>query len=189
MNNIAHYKKLLEDLENLPKTEKEWIIAVSKQPYLIKHHPNPSEEVQLAAVKTKGSAIQNIKNPSEQVQLAAVKKYGAAIQYIDNPSVNVQLAAVKKNSYALNYIKNPSKRLWLDIVTKHGFDPSKPHNVANKKQLISWMLGAIKSSIMNDESSKVEFGFICKHMYAYLEKQGIIWPELKAIEQSIIADR
>jgi len=49
------------------------------------------------------------KNPSEAVQMAAVKKNGYAIEYIKNPSEAVQLAAVKQNGYAIQFIKNPSE--------------------------------------------------------------------------------
>jgi hypothetical protein len=37
---------------------------------------NPSEQVQMAAVKQDGQAIEHIKNPSEQVQMAAQKPRG-----------------------------------------------------------------------------------------------------------------
>src|SRR5574344_1845703 len=59
----------------------------------LKFIKNPSEEVQLEAVKQNGLAIQYIVNPSEEVQLEAVKQNGLAIQYIDNPSEEAQLLA------------------------------------------------------------------------------------------------
>jgi len=48
-------------------------------------------------VYNNGELIQFIDNPSEEVQLAAVKKDPYLIRYIDNPSEKVQLAAVKEN--------------------------------------------------------------------------------------------
>ena len=61
------------------------------------HIDNPSEKVQLAAVKEDGYAIEFISNPSEQ--LAAVNEEGYNIKYIVDkgivPSEEVQLVAVK----------------------------------------------------------------------------------------------
>jgi hypothetical protein len=76
---------------------------------LIQFIDNPSEEVQLAAVKKLGSSIQYIQNPSERVQLAAVKDNPSSIQYIQNPSEKIQLVAVKQNPYSIYCIKNPTE--------------------------------------------------------------------------------
>ena len=77
---------------------------------------NPSEEMQLEAVKQDWYAIVYIKNPSEAVQLEAVKKHGSVIQYIKNPSEAVQLIAIKKNGHGIKYIKNPSEAVQLIAV-------------------------------------------------------------------------
>ena len=50
------------------------------------------------------SDIQYIKNPSEQIQLEAVKKNGFAIHYIKNPSKQVIITALFQNIYCLYYI-------------------------------------------------------------------------------------
>jgi hypothetical protein len=42
-------------------------LAVSKQPDNIKHIPNPSEELKLAAVKKRGILIKSCKNPSKEL--------------------------------------------------------------------------------------------------------------------------
>jgi hypothetical protein len=67
--------------------------TLEKQVYnvgdLIQFIDNPSEEVQLAAVKENGYSIQFIQNPSERVQLAAVKQFVGSIQYIQNPTEKV----------------------------------------------------------------------------------------------------
>ena len=184
MTNLRYYKNLLEEIEKLPNTEQEWIEAVSKQPSLIKSHPNPSEDVQLAAVKKKGSAIQCIKDPSEAVQIAAVRKYVGALNYISDPSEAVQMAAVKRNPYALNLIKNPSESLLIALAKKKGFDPNDPDNPQNKKRMLIWMLKASKYALQNNSRLDISAGFLAKHLYSYLEKRGIIWPELKAITKS-----
>ncbi len=46
--------------------------------------------------------ILKIENPSESVQLAAIKQNGYAIEYIENPSESVQLATKIKNKENLN---------------------------------------------------------------------------------------
>jgi hypothetical protein len=51
-----------------------------------------------------------IKNPSEAVQLAAVKQNGDSIGWIDNPSEAVQLAAIQKDRMAIEYIDNPTDK-------------------------------------------------------------------------------
>ena len=74
--------------------------TLDKQVYnngeLIQFIDNPSEEVQLAAVKMFGSSIKHIQNPSERVQLAAVKKFGNSIQYIQNPTEKEKQLAKSK---------------------------------------------------------------------------------------------
>ena len=89
--------------------------TLEKQVYdngeLIQFIDNPSEEVQLAAVKKFGNSIRYIKNPSQTVQLAAVEKWSTSIQYIENPSEKVQLAAVKQYPFSIEYIQNPSEKV------------------------------------------------------------------------------
>jgi len=51
--------------------------------------------------------IQDIKNPSEAVQLLAVKESGENIIYIKNPTEAVQLLAVKESGENIEYIKKP----------------------------------------------------------------------------------
>ena len=77
---------------------------------------NPSEQVQLAAVRQWGYAIEFIKNPTINIQLEAVKENGYAIQFIKNPSEQIQLEAVKQTGYAIQFIKNPSKQIQLEAV-------------------------------------------------------------------------
>jgi len=84
---------------------------------------NPSEDLQLAAVKQDGHAIYYIKNPSEDLQLAAVKQDGHAIYYIKNPSEDLQLAAVKQDGHAIRYIIEkgiePSERVQFAAVQEN----------------------------------------------------------------------
>ena len=112
-------KKLCEELNIDPTKFLQKNAPAKKQSFL--DLKNPSEKVQLAAVKEDGCAIQYIKNPSEEVQLAAVNKHGYAIQYIENPSEAVQLAAVNQDGWAIQYIENPSEEVQLAAVKKRWY--------------------------------------------------------------------
>jgi hypothetical protein len=114
--------------------------SIINDPMSIKYISNPSESLQLAAVKQNGRVIQFIKNPSEALQLMAVKQNGQAIQFIAKPSERVQLAAVKQDGYAIQYIANPSEAMQLAAVTQDGLaighikNPSEAAQLAAVKQ-------------------------------------------------------
>ena len=80
-------------------------------PLSIQNVKNPSEELQLEAVKQCGYAIQYIENPTEKVKLEAVKKDASVIGLIENPSKELQLEAIKQDIYAIRYIKNPDEAI------------------------------------------------------------------------------
>ena len=60
--------------------------------------------VQKLKLQRDGSAIQNITNPSEELQLIAVKQHGSA------PSEEVQLAAVNELYVHLNTLRSHLKK-------------------------------------------------------------------------------
>jgi hypothetical protein len=119
--------------------------------YAIKFIKNPSEDVQMAAVKEGGWIIQYIIDkgivPSEAVQMAAVRQNGSAIQYIIDkgivPSEAVQMAAVKNNEWAFEYIIDkgivPSEAVQMAVVKQDGGairyipNPSEPVQMAAVK--------------------------------------------------------
>jgi hypothetical protein len=69
--------------------------------YYIKFINNPSEKVQLAAVRNNEDALRFINKPSEQVQLVAVSQNKTAIDYISNPPEKVR--QLYKQLYGKNY--------------------------------------------------------------------------------------
>lgn len=71
---------------------------------------DPSEKVQIAAVKENGWAIQYIDHPSLEVQLHAVMSSGRAIQFIKDPSPEVQVLAVCNTPVAICYIAHPTDK-------------------------------------------------------------------------------
>jgi hypothetical protein len=104
--------------------ERKGIYAVKQDGYVIQYIKDPSETVQLEAVKQNGLAIRFIIEkgivPSETVQLEAVKQNGLAIQYIESPSEDVQLEAVKQNSDSIRHIEKPSEAVQLEAVKQKG---------------------------------------------------------------------
>jgi phosphoribosylanthranilate isomerase len=80
------------------------------------HIHNPTELVQLTAVKANGKAVKYIENPSEQVQLAAIHEDNRSITHIKHPTKQVQLEAVKIHGYTIQYIENPSEEVQIEAV-------------------------------------------------------------------------
>lgn len=117
MNKLQIYEDFLNIVDE--STQK---ALIKEDPYEIRYIKNPSEEVQLIAVKGYGQAIEDIKDPSEIVQLEAVKKYSFAINYIKNPSELVQLESIKEDIYLIEYIKNPSELVQLEVVKNYNID-------------------------------------------------------------------
>jgi len=109
-----------------PKQLSAQILSGERGPYAIQYIKNPSEKVQLAAVKKDPLVIiLHIKNPTEKVQLAAVKKDPYLIGYIKNPNQKEyiknpvekgHLAVGKKNPFAIGSIKNPTEKVQLAAV-------------------------------------------------------------------------
>ncbi|RLG44721.1 MAG: hypothetical protein DRN81_03830, partial [Thermoproteota archaeon] len=98
------------------------------KPRAIFYIKNPSDAVQLTAVRRDGWAIQYFENPSEAVQLAGVRQDWCAIQCIKNPTEAVQLAAVRQNGLAIKFLENPSDAV-LAAVNFEGVDLTN-HNLA-----------------------------------------------------------
>ena len=98
-------------------------------PLIIKNIKNPTEKIQLIALREDIDLINDIVNngtmPSEHVQLVTVTQKGYKIRYFDNPSEEVQLAAVKQNGEAIRHILakgiEPSQEVLLATVKEDGF--------------------------------------------------------------------
>jgi len=113
-------------------TERDKLAILRTHGNMIKRIENPSEEMQLAAVKEDIYAIRYILEkgikPSKEVQLAAVKRWGGAIEYILKSGIKlseeVQLAAVKENGNIIKHILEsgikPSEEVQLAAVRESG---------------------------------------------------------------------
>ncbi|MDR3236749.1 MAG: DUF4116 domain-containing protein [Prevotellaceae bacterium] len=90
-----------------------------------------TQEIIHYAIQTHPSSISHIDNPSEELQLEAVKKDGTAIQYIKGyKSPAVFLAAVTQNPNAFKYIKSKhhTPEMCLIAVKENGFYLNKIQN-------------------------------------------------------------
>ena len=129
------------------------IKMISGEPSTIKYIKNPSEQLQISAVRNNGHLIEFIKNPSEEVQLASVKNNGYSIEYIENPSEEVQLSAVLRSPYSIEHIIEkgiiPSEQVQLAAVKENlnAFNIIKNKGIVPSEQL--QMLVKIKSKNFN----------------------------------------
>lgn len=108
---------------SLPEETK--LVLVSLHPWKIKYIENPSEQVQIQAVKSDGKSIYCIDKPSLAVQVAAVRERGTALQMMDDPPDEVIFEALKNTGWALEFIDNPTVEMLRMALT------TSPHIVFN----------------------------------------------------------
>lgn len=108
-NNVYSYNDLFKYIPN--PSERVQMVAVKIEPTDLRFINNPSEKVLQTAVSMNGRAIAFIENPSEEVQIIAVRENWAAITDIKNPTEEAQLIAVKQRQSLFNYIKNPTPKV------------------------------------------------------------------------------
>jgi hypothetical protein len=85
-----------------------------------------------------------IKNPTEKVQLEAVKADPELIRYIENPTEKVQLEAVRQYEYALQFIHNPTDRVLKEVYgTNTAMDSDRVQSDTHtaRKSMIRWIHG------------------------------------------------
>lgn len=171
----------------------EKIQQIKKHGFLIKNIPNPSEELQLLAVKNDGYwaihwIIQNGIVPSEAVQLAAVKQNGAAIERIllrdIIPSEAVQIAAIEQYADSIRYIIDkfePSMDVKITALKRDPrllkyFDSSDSlwRNPAAKRHMLETILFNLK----------LDYNNYAMGILRSLQKL-VNWPELDIIEKNI----
>ncbi|WP_066159680.1 DUF4116 domain-containing protein [Aliarcobacter skirrowii] len=79
---------------------------------------NPSEELQIKAVKSDYRNLQYIDNPSEKVKEIAIRNNVRSLKFINEPSEELKRLAIQLNSRALIYI-NPNEALILESIKLH----------------------------------------------------------------------
>ena len=96
-----------------PKTLRQKLFKKFRNPFKkidenyenIKYIENPSEELQMAAVRTDGSNIRFIQNPTEKVKLYILSISCVDIKWIRDQSEKIQLAALENAAKTPSYIK------------------------------------------------------------------------------------
>lgn len=121
---IHHVDCSVEKLETiirvlLPQcTEDELIALISNHVRFLDFLPKPwSLSIQRAAIDVCPSTIDYIDNPSEELQLRAVRSNPMCITFINFPSEQVQQEAIRLNIDSFPNIRNPSEGT-LQIVAR-----------------------------------------------------------------------
>lgn len=83
------------------------------------------DSTRLSWIKTSPFNLKYIQNPSEKIQIAAVKDNWDTIVYIKNPTEKVQLIALKKNIYTIRYIKKLTIKNQLFLIESLATDEYK----------------------------------------------------------------
>jgi hypothetical protein len=67
---------------------------------------DPNNEESMASVILEGGFryIRLISNPSEEIQLLAIRDWPNTIRYIRNPTIKIQLEAIRLSKYDINVI-------------------------------------------------------------------------------------
>jgi hypothetical protein len=125
----------LGDIKTQFRTQEIVNYAIQKEPSDISYINNPSEELQLEAVRQDGTVIQFIHAPiSPAVLLAAVEQNADAFKHIKPKyyTPEICLAAVKGNGFFLHKIANQTPELCKAAVAQ---DPKWERFVKNKSML------------------------------------------------------
>jgi len=139
-------------------TEKVQLLAIKKDPSSIEYIKNPTEEMQLLAVKQNYKAIKYIKDPTEKAQLLVIEKGPSLIKYITNPTEKVQLLAIKENPFSIKYIKNPSEKVQLLAVKTNYYVDKHIKNPTEKvKEYVRKNKPVIKSRSSSNSSSNSSY--------------------------------
>jgi len=180
---------------------------VKENPDNIKYIKNPSQEVQLAALRRKPQIIQFIAFPSEKFQLYVVRLSPGYIRYINEPTDNVIIEAFKKDNSILEEIPYPSEKVQMYAVSHFPlaiFDIQYPtdqvqiiainkegESILHIRNLKKSVIEKCKDSIIRRMLSNIHDGYISTvvSMIKILEKFYIEWKEIEIIKQSIEHDQ
>jgi len=148
----------------MTRNDEELFSRIKNNPYLIKYVENPSEELQLIAIRHDPSSVCNIQYPTEKVQNTILRWGGIWwISDIRHPSESIQDYVIKNDPQLFIKIHNLSTKILN----------------ANKDIIIKMLLQRIRSgNIYNDD-----FG----DMLTILERH-VTWPELDIINKSLNSD-
>ena len=135
---------------------------VKKNPNYIKFINNPSEELQIQAVKEIGYTIKYISDPSLEIQRKAIIQNPYAIEYFEEPCEEIQLLAINIAPKCYKCIKNPTEKVKELFKEKMIMLNIK---ISNKKEIIEKQIFALEWQIKHDINSKdkeIHCNALCK---------------------------
>jgi ankyrin repeat protein len=145
-------------LETMKKFYGSWYPNATKEDYDLYTVEPPHISVQLAAVKVDGTCIVYIKNPSEEIQLAAIKQTGKAFREIRGEmSEKVKLAAIKKLAVNISWIDNQTDEMkWIALKKSHSvFRDIK--NPTNEMKLYALKKNGLLLKHITDQTDEMKF--------------------------------
>jgi hypothetical protein len=104
---------------------------VQQSPFYIVNCFEPSEALQLAAVKINAEVLGVIENPDRTVIKYALAANGFTIKYIREPDEELQLLAIDLTSAPIMYIKNPTQTVTNQVLRDDDFIISSPNAYKN----------------------------------------------------------
>lgn len=117
-----------------------------------------------AILSENGKSIKHIGNPSEELQLIAVRDDGLALEYITNASEQVKQEAVKQDPLAIKFINKPShmvkqilranlKKLYGRVNTFAGVDKTKTDDLIELIQnpIPRWKIDRVNTAKMAEK--------------------------------------
>lgn len=136
-NKIETIKK--EDISNFKNvvnpSEELQIRAVKSDYRNLQYINNPSLRVKLNAIKQNAEALTYINNPTEDFLMNAIKVNNQSLKYINNPTEDFLISVIQKEPKAIEYINNPSEKILLEIVNKDGLYIKNINNPSEKIQI------------------------------------------------------
>lgn len=103
-------------LDGLSSNKLKNVIMIN--PSYIKKLSNPTDQLQIVAVKRDPSLVFFLKEPSIHVWRTVIDIEPSYIKYIDSPIQELQMLAISKSIRALEFIKRPTKVIQRYVV-KH----------------------------------------------------------------------
>lgn len=136
-NKIETIKK--EDISNFKNvvnpSEELQIRAVKSDYRNLQYINNPSLRVKLNAIKQNAEALTYINNPTEDFLMNAIRVNNQSLKYINNPTEDFLISVIQKEPKAIEYINNPSEKILLEIVNKDGLYIKNINNPSEKIQI------------------------------------------------------
>ena len=102
----------------LAETEEQIIQVVKAYPFAVEIIENPSEAVQIAAVKSNWEVWNKIKNPCDAVLEEAISCNADIYFKIKDPTEKMAIVALNRNPRIIDQIKDPTVNMMMAVIEK-----------------------------------------------------------------------